>query len=83
MKAEQPGIGSHAAASSHLGQPDRAADEAGEAARLQPSSYYFAAAADKCRWASRFIEAKSWLDKAGALKFDNPEIRYERPVLLF
>ena len=83
MKAEQPGIGSHAAASSHLGQPDRAADEAGEAARLQPSSYYFAAAADKCRWASRFIEAKSWLDKADALKFDNPEIRYERPVVLF
>src|SRR6185295_11684264 len=28
----------------HLGQPDRAADEAAEAARLQPSSYYFGAA---------------------------------------
>jgi len=72
-----------AAASLHLGEPNRAADEAAETARLQPSSYYFVGAAEKCRWASRFIEAKSWLDKLDALKFDNSEIRYERLVVLF
>jgi tetratricopeptide (TPR) repeat protein len=33
--------------------------------------------------ASRFIEAKSWLDKADALKFDNPEIREERLFVVF
>jgi len=33
--------------------------------------------------ASRFIEAKSWLDKADALKFDDSQIRYERLVVLF
>jgi tetratricopeptide (TPR) repeat protein len=33
--------------------------------------------------ASRFIEAKSWLAKADALKFDNPTIRYERLLVLF
>jgi len=71
------------AASTHLGEPNRAADEAAETARLQPSSYYFAAAVVKCRLASRFIEAKSWLDKADALKFDNPTIREERLLVLF
>ena len=72
-----------ASASMHLGQPDRAADEAAEAARLQPSSYYFGAAMQSCRVASRFIEAKSWLDKADVLKFDNPTIRQERLLVLF
>jgi tetratricopeptide (TPR) repeat protein len=33
--------------------------------------------------ASRFIEAKSWLAKADALKFDDPRIRYERLLVLF
>jgi DNA-binding winged helix-turn-helix (wHTH) protein/tetratricopeptide (TPR) repeat protein len=72
-----------AAAFWHLGQPDRAADEAAETARLQPSSFYFGAAITPCRVASRFIEAKSWLAKADALKFDNPEIRRERLIVLF
>ncbi len=45
----------------HLGQPDRAADEAAEIARLQPTSYYFGAAIQSTRFASRFNEAKSWL----------------------
>jgi serine/threonine protein kinase/tetratricopeptide (TPR) repeat protein len=67
----------------HLGQPDRAADEAAEAARLQPGSYYFGTAIESSRIASRFIEAKSWLAKADALKFDNPLIRFERPLVLF
>src|ERR1700728_5247478 len=38
----------------HLGQPDRAADEAAENARLQPSSYYFGSAIQSIRYASRF-----------------------------
>jgi serine/threonine protein kinase/Flp pilus assembly protein TadD len=72
-----------AAASRRLGEPDRAADESAETARLQPSSYYFGQAIQTSRLASRFIEAKSWLDKADALKFDNPTIRYERLLVLF
>jgi len=71
------------AALSHLGGPNRAADEAAETARLQPSSYYFAAAAVKCRLASRFNEAKSWLAKTDALKFDNPTTRQEKLLVLF
>jgi eukaryotic-like serine/threonine-protein kinase len=70
-------------ASRRLGQPDRAADEAAETARLQPSSYYFGFAIKSCRLASKFIEAKSWLAKADALEFDNPEIRQGRLVVLF
>jgi eukaryotic-like serine/threonine-protein kinase len=72
-----------AAALSHLGEPNRATDEAAETARLQPSPYYFGAAIWHCRVASRFIEAKSWLAKADALKFDDPEIRQERLLVLF
>jgi len=67
----------------HLGEPDRAADEAAETARLQPSSFYFGVAITSCRVASRFIEAKSWLAKADALKFNDPEIRQERLIVLF
>ena len=70
-------------AARRLGQPDRAADEAAETARLQPSSHYFGYAIKSCRLASRFIEAKSWLAKADALAFDNIEIRQERLVVLF
>ena len=70
-------------ASRRLGEPDRAADEAAETARLQPSSYYFGEAIQTSRVASRFIEAKSWLAKADALRFDNPEIREERLFVLF
>ncbi len=58
----------------HLGQPDRAADEAAEIARLRPSSYYFGGAIQSIRYASRFNEAKSWLAKADALKFECPII---------
>jgi serine/threonine protein kinase/DNA-binding winged helix-turn-helix (wHTH) protein len=67
----------------HLGQPDRAADEAAEIARLQPTSRYFGAAIQSTRFASRFNEAKSWLAKADALKFDNLLIRRERLILAF
>ncbi len=67
----------------HLGQPDRAADEAAETARLQPSAYYFGSAIQSIRFASRFNEAKSWLAKADALKFDNSLIRRERLIVAF
>jgi DNA-binding winged helix-turn-helix (wHTH) protein len=67
----------------HLGQPDRAADEAVETARLQPGSYYFGSAIQSIRFASRFNEAKSWLAKADALKFDNSLIRRERLIVAF
>jgi eukaryotic-like serine/threonine-protein kinase len=72
-----------AQASMWLGEPDRAADEAAETARLQPGSYLFGLAIWSSRVASRFIDAKSWLAKADALKFDNPLIRYERLLVLF
>jgi len=49
---------------------ERAADEAAETARLQPSSYYFGSAIQSIRFASRFNEAKSWLAKAEPLKLD-------------
>jgi serine/threonine protein kinase/DNA-binding winged helix-turn-helix (wHTH) protein/tetratricopeptide (TPR) repeat protein len=67
----------------HLGQPDRAADEAAEAARLQPGSFNFGTAIECSRIAGRFIEAKSWLAKADALKFDNQLIREQRLMVLF
>src|SRR5580704_7167345 len=67
----------------HLGQPDRAADEAVETARLRPSAYYFGSAIQSIRFASRFGEANSWLAKADALKFDNSLIRRERLIVAF
>jgi eukaryotic-like serine/threonine-protein kinase len=67
----------------HLGLPDRAADEAAEVARLRPSSYYFGSAIQSIRFASRFSEAKSWLAKADALKFDSSLIRRERLIVAF
>ena len=67
----------------YLGQPDRAADEAAETARLRPSPYYFGSAIQSIRFASRFSEAKSWLAKADALKFDNSLIRRERLIVAF
>jgi eukaryotic-like serine/threonine-protein kinase len=67
----------------HLGLPERAADEAAEVARLRPSSYYFGSAIQSIRFASRFSEAKSWLAKADALKFDTSLIRRERLIVAF
>jgi DNA-binding winged helix-turn-helix (wHTH) protein/tetratricopeptide (TPR) repeat protein len=67
----------------HLGQPDRAADEAAEVARLRPSSYYFGSAIQSIRFASRFNEARSWLAKADALKLDTSLIRRERLIVAF
>jgi DNA-binding winged helix-turn-helix (wHTH) protein len=67
----------------YLGEPDRAADEAAETARLRPSSYYFGAAIQSIRFASRFSEAKAWLAKADALKLDSSLIQRERLIVAF
>jgi DNA-binding winged helix-turn-helix (wHTH) protein len=67
----------------HLGQPGQAADQAAENARLQPSAYCFGSAIQSIRYASRFNEAKTWLVKADALKFDNLLIRRERLIVAF
>ena len=67
----------------YLGQPDRAADEAAETARLHPNPYYFGSAIQSIRFASRFNEAKSWLAQADALKLDNSLIRRERLIVSF
>ena len=67
----------------YLGQPDRAADEAAETARLRPSPYYFGSAIQSIRFASRFDEAKLWLAKADTLKLDNSLIRRERLIVAF
>jgi len=67
----------------HLSQPDRGADEAAEVARLRPSAYYFGSAIQSIRFASRFNEAKSWIAKADALKFDSSLIRRERLIVAF
>ena len=67
----------------HLGQPARAADEAAEVARLRPSAYYFGSAIQSIRFASKFNEAKSWLAKGDALKFDSLLIRRERLIVAF
>jgi len=66
-----------------LGQPDRAADEAAEIARLQPGAYRFGSATQSIRFASRFSEAKSWLAKSDPLRFDNLLIRRERLIVAF
>jgi DNA-binding winged helix-turn-helix (wHTH) protein/tetratricopeptide (TPR) repeat protein len=67
----------------YLGQPDRAADEAAETARLHPNPYYFGSAIQSIRFASRFNEAKSRLVQADALKLDNSLIRRERLIVAF
>jgi eukaryotic-like serine/threonine-protein kinase len=67
----------------YLGQPDRAADEAAETARLHPNPYYFGSAIQSIRFAGRFNEAKSWLAQADSLKLDNSLIRRERLIVAF
>jgi DNA-binding winged helix-turn-helix (wHTH) protein/predicted TIM-barrel fold metal-dependent hydrolase len=67
----------------HLGEPSLAADEAAEIARLRPTPYYFGAAIQSIRFASRFNEAKEWITEADALHFDNSLIRRERLIVAF
>jgi eukaryotic-like serine/threonine-protein kinase len=66
-----------------LGHLRRAADVRDETARLEPSPlYFFWAAVDDIN-ASRFSEARSWLARAEALKFDSLKLRIERLRLAF
>jgi eukaryotic-like serine/threonine-protein kinase len=67
----------------HLGQPDKAADEAAKIARLRPSAYYFGSAIQSIRYANRFNDAKSWIANADALKYDTLLIRRERLIVAF
>ena len=50
---------------------------------MRQSAYYLGSAIQSIRFASRFNEAKSWLAKADALKFDNLLIRRERLIVAF
>src|SRR6202020_808118 len=69
--------------SSILASPVGAAEEAAELAGWQPVSYSSGSGIQSVRYASRFNEAKSWLAKADALKFDNLLIRRERLIVAF
>jgi DNA-binding winged helix-turn-helix (wHTH) protein len=66
-----------------LGQLKRAADVEDETARLQRSPLHFSWAAFANILASRFKEARSWLARAEALKFDNLALRLDRLQLAF
>jgi eukaryotic-like serine/threonine-protein kinase len=66
-----------------LGQLKRMADLEDETARLGPSPLYFSWAASANIIASRFKEARSWLDQAEALKFDSLGLRLDRLQLAF
>jgi eukaryotic-like serine/threonine-protein kinase len=66
-----------------LGQLNRAADEEDETARLGPSPLQFSFAAYGNIIASRFKQARSWLDQAEALKFDSLDLRSQRFRLAF
>ncbi len=66
-----------------LGQLNRAADAEDETARLGPSPLHFSWAAFGNIVASRFKQARSWLDQAEALKFDSSGLRFQRYRLAF
>jgi DNA-binding winged helix-turn-helix (wHTH) protein/tetratricopeptide (TPR) repeat protein len=66
-----------------LGQLNRAADAEDETARLGPSPLQFAWAAFGNITASRFKQARLWLDQAEALKFDSLDLRIQRFRLAF
>ena len=53
-----------------LGQRDRAADEAREAAQLQPTAYNYAVWANMFIYAERLNEGQAILDEAGKRNFD-------------
>ena len=66
-----------------LGQPDRAADEAREAARLLPSSYSYYDLVLRSINADRLNEAKAAFDAADARNFDSADLRVHRALLAF
>jgi tetratricopeptide (TPR) repeat protein len=61
-----------------LGQLDKAADEALEAARLQPTAFTYAELIPQLMNAERISEAQAILDEAGARKLDSFGLRQAR-----
>ena len=68
---------------SFLGQPDEAAAEAREAARLHPSPWSYFISTRYLILAGRLNEAKATLDEAQARKFDTTDLHLNRTVLAF
>jgi Tfp pilus assembly protein PilF len=66
-----------------LGQLDRAADEAREAARLLPTPLSYGRSMSYSIVADRLEEAKATFDEARARKFDGPLLREDRVLLAF
>jgi tetratricopeptide (TPR) repeat protein len=66
-----------------LGQPDKAADEAREAARLQPTAYIYSEWIFHSINAERLNEAQAALDEAAARKFDVFQLQDNRIRLSF
>ena len=66
-----------------LGQPDRAADEAREAARLLPSPYSYHDLVLRSINADRLNEAKAAFDAVDARHFDSADLRVYRVLLAF
>ena len=66
-----------------LGQPNKAADEAREAARLQPTAFTYAELTTHSIHAERLNEARAVLDEAAARKFDFFDLREDRIRLAF
>ena len=66
-----------------LGQLDRAAAEAREAARLLPSPWSYNISIIQSTLADRLNEAKAAVDEANALKFDSSDLRVTRVHLAF
>jgi len=66
-----------------LGQPDKAADEAREAARLGPTAYNYSEWTIHSFHAERLNEAQAVLDEAAVRKFDSADLQEHRIRLAF
>jgi tetratricopeptide (TPR) repeat protein len=66
-----------------LGQPDKAADEAREAARLQPTALTYSEWAFHLIHAERLNEAQAVLDEASVRKFDSVGLKGRQFLLAF
>ena len=66
-----------------LGQPDKAADEAREAARLQPTAYIYSEWTFHSIHAERLNEAQAVLDEAAVRKFDTSDLQRARILAAF
>jgi tetratricopeptide (TPR) repeat protein len=66
-----------------LGQPDKAADQAREAARLGPTAYNYSEWTIHSFHAERLNEAQAILDEAAVRKFDSADLQEHRIRLAF